>query len=115
MKILIQLLAIALAATLFSSPAHGQDEEADSTDDVTALDLFDEDTELTKRGWLQFYASFGVAYLGADGSFSARLPDGKEVTIINFDLVGLDERDSSYWLTLNWRSATSRWGAWFGS
>jgi len=115
MNILIQLLAITLAATLFSSPAQGQDEEADSTGDVTTLDLFDEDTEWTKRGWLQFYASFGVTYLGADGSFSARLPDGKEVTIINFDLVGLDERDSSYWLTLNWRSATSRWGAWFGS
>ena len=64
---------------------------------------------------MQFYATFGVTYLGADGSFSARLPDGKEVTIINFDLAGLDERDSSYWLTLNWRSASSRWGAWFGS
>ena len=110
-----KLLAIALAATLFATPVLGKDEEGDSIDDVTTLDLFDEDTELTKRGWLQFYATFGVMSLGADGSFSARLPDGKEVTIINFDLVGLDERDSSYWLTLNWRSATSRWGAWFGS
>ena len=115
MKILIQPLAIALAATLFSTHVQSQDEEGDSTDDVTTLDLFDEDTKLTKSGWLQFYATFGVMRLGADGSFSARLPDGKKVTIIDFDLVGLDERDSSYWLTLNWRSASSRWGAWFGS
>ncbi|NOR20437.1 MAG: hypothetical protein GQ538_10175 [Xanthomonadales bacterium] len=79
------------------------------------LDMFDEDTERTKKGWLQFYTSFGITYLDADGSFVAGLPNGKEVTVIDFDRAGLDETDYSYWLTFNWRSAKSRWGAWFGS
>jgi hypothetical protein len=84
-------------------------------DEVSSLDLFDEDTELTENGWAQFYVSAGFMYLDGDGKFSARLPDGRDVTIIDFDRAGLKETDSSYWLSLNWRSATSRWGAWFGS
>ena len=92
-----------------------QVDEGDSNGEATSLDLFDEDTELTKQGWVQFYASAGAMYLDGDGKFSARLPDGREVTIIDFDRAGLKDTDSSYWLTLNWRSANSRWGAWFGS
>jgi hypothetical protein len=54
-------------------------------------------------------------YLDGDGEYGARLPSGKEITIIDFERAGLKDTDSSYWLTLNWRSAHSRWGAWFGS
>lgn len=47
--------------------------------------------------------------------FSARLPNGNTVTIIDFDRAGLKDHDSSYWLSVNWRSSNSRWGAWFGA
>lgn len=84
-------------------------------DSVPGLDLFDEDTEETRKGWSQLYVSAGIMYLDADGSFSARLPDGNKVPIINFDRAGLEESDISYWLSVKWRSANSRWGVWFGS
>ena len=45
----------------------------------------------------------------------ARPPDSPPITIIDFDRVGLDENDSSHWLTITWRSRTSKWGAWFGN
>ncbi len=115
MKILLQLLTFTLATAIFSTPVQAQAGEGDSTDEVPNLDLFDEDTELTAQGWVQFYVSAGYMYLDGDGKFSARLPSGNEVTIIDFDRAGLKETDSSYWLSLNWRSANSRWGAWFGS
>ncbi len=90
-------------------------EKGDGSVEVSTLDLFDEDAELTEKGWTQFYVAAGAMYLDGDGKFSARLPDGREVPIIDFDRAGLKDTDSSYWLTLNWRSANSRWGAWFGS
>ena len=90
-------------------------EEGNGTEEVSTLDLFDEDAELTEKGWTQFYVLGGAMYLDGDGKFSARLQDGREVTIIDFDRAGLKDTDSSYWLTLNWRSANSHWGAWFGS
>jgi len=96
-----------------SAPAPA--EERDGTDEVSNLDLFDDDAELTEKGWSQFYAAAGFMYLDADGSFSARQPDGNQITIIDFDRAGLKETDSSYWLSFNWRSASSHWGAWFGS
>jgi hypothetical protein len=89
--------------------------EGDSIDGVPTLDLFDEDTESTKDGWIQFYVLAGFMYLDGDGKYAARLPSGQEVNIIDFDRAGLKDTDSSYWLTLNWRSANSHWGAWFGS
>ena len=89
-------------------------EDVDSTDE-SELDLFDKDTERTKQGWAQFYAAAGFMYLDGAGEFSVRLPDGNDVTIIDFDRAGLNDSDSSYWLSLNWRSAGSRWGMWFGS
>ena len=64
---------------------------------------------------VSFYIAAGGTLLDADGGFSVKLPDGTEYDIVNFDRAGLDERDSSYWLSLNWRSEHSRWGAWFGS
>jgi len=90
-------------------------EEGDGTDELSNLDLFDEDTELTEKGWAQLYVAAGVMYLDGDGKYAARLPNGREVTIIDFDRAGLKDTDSSYWLAINWRSANSRWGAWFGS
>ncbi len=90
-----------------------QNDDAESTDEV--LDLFDEDEERTKKGWIQFYASLGIMSLDADGRLSARPPNGNNTTIIDFDRAGLKETDNSYWLSLNWRSANSHWGAWFGS
>jgi hypothetical protein len=100
---------------LFASSAHAENEEAETMDSVPGLDLFDEDTEETRKGWSQLYVSAGIMYLDADGSFSARLPDGNKVPIINFDRAGLEESDTSYWLSVKWRSANSRWGVWFGS
>ena len=93
----------------------GTADDEDKAGDVSTLDLFDEDAELTEKGWVQFYAAAGFMYLDGDGKFSARQPDGEEVTIIDFDRAGLKDTDSSYWLSLNWRSASSHWGAWFGS
>ena len=113
--ILISLLSLDLQAQSQETSVLAQVEEGDGTDEVSTLDLFDEDAELTEKGWAQFYVSVGAMYLDGDGKFSARLPDGREVTIIDFDRAGLKDTDSSYWLSINWRSANTRWGAWFGS
>jgi hypothetical protein len=107
------VLAVTLVLLVFT--LHAQDEEAEDSEPDQSLDLFDGDVEETGLGWAQFTASAGLMYLDADGSFTARLPDGRVVTIIDFDRAGLDETDSSYWLSLAWRSSSSRWGAWFGS
>lgn len=108
-------IVLVLTLLLFAFPVTAQDSDAAGEEEVPNLDLFDDDAERTKEGWIQFYASFGVTYLDADGRMGIQLPDGDYVPIIDFDRAGLDETDSSYWLTLNWRSANSRWGAWFGS
>jgi len=100
---------------LFVSPAMAQDSDLGDEEETASLDLFDDNEERTDKGWVQFYASIGITYLDADGAYSIRLPGGRDVTIIDFDRVGLNETDSSYWLSLKWRSAHSRWGAWFGS
>jgi hypothetical protein len=108
-------LVLVLMLMVFGFPVLAQDAEEENTAEVPGLDLFDQDAENTRLGWSQFSASIGFMGLDADGSFSARLPDGNHVTIMDFDRAGLDESDSSYWLSLNWRSANSRWGAWFAS
>jgi len=113
--ILISLLSLDLQAQSQETSAPARIEEGDGTDEVSTLDLFDEDTESTEKGWIQFYVLGGFMYLDGDGKYAARLPGGQEVTIIDFDRAGLNDTDSSYWLTVNWRSANSRWGAWFGS
>jgi hypothetical protein len=111
-----QLACIIFTLTmLLSIPGIAQDDKPVNNEEDTELDLFDGDAERTKEGWPRFYISAGVTVLDADGGFSVKLPDGTDYDIINFDRAGLDERDSSYWLALNWRSANSRWGAWFGS
>jgi len=100
---------------LFTLPVMAQNDGDESADPVPGLELFDEDVEFTRKGWPQLHVSAGFMHLDADGSFSARLPDGNTVTIIDFDRAGLKETDSSYWLSVNWRSSKSRWGAWFAS
>ena len=104
-----------LMLMLFALPVLAQNAESESTAPVPGLDLFDEDVERTRKGWSQLHVSAGFMYLDADGIFSARLPNGNNVTIIDFDRAGLKETDSSYWLSASWRSPNSRWGAWFGS
>jgi len=104
-----------LMAMLVAWPVLAQNDEDESTDPVPGLDLFDEDVEQTGKGWPQLYVAAGFMYLDADGIYSARLPNGNTVTIIDFDRAGLKETDTSYWLSVNWRSPNSHWGAWFGS
>lgn len=109
------LLVLIFTLLLFALPVTAQDSDTAGDEEVPHLDLFDEDAEHTKQGWVQFYASLGVTYLDADGRMGVKLPDGDNVTIIDFERAGLDESDASYWLSLNWRFANSRWGAWFGT
>ncbi len=108
-------LLVVLMLILFASPALAQNEADKEVDPVPELDLFDEDAESTREGWPQLSVSAGIMYLDADGVFAARAHNGNQVTIIDFDRAGLEHRDTSYWLAVNWRSAHSRWGAWFGS
>lgn len=105
------LLALAGAVSCYSISAVAQVTE----DDESKLNLFDSDVEKNTTGWPRFSMSAGVAYLDADGVLGARPPNSPPITIIDFDRVGLDESDSSYWLSLTWRSRNSRWGAWFAS
>ena len=97
-----------------SFPAAAEQANGPSTDDG-ALDLFDDDVETKETGWPLFSIAFGAAWLDADGVLGARPPSSPPITIIDFDRVGLDESDRSHWLTMTWRSRTSRWGAWFGN
>lgn len=114
--ILVALLSLYSSGILAQSTAPTNPaDEGESKEDVSTLDLFDEDTELTRSGWPQFYIAAGFMYLDGDGRFTVRLPEVGEIPILDFDRAGLKESDSSYWLSINWRSAHSRWGAWFGS
>jgi hypothetical protein len=98
----------------FSMMAFAQDDTGAGQEDEETLDLFDDDTELTDDGWSQFTASLGYMWLEADGKFDVLGPNGNRVTVINFDRLGVDDKDGSLWATLNWRSRSSNWGAWFG-
>lgn len=109
------LTIVGLATLLLSVSGIAQNVDSGPAADAEELDLFDSDEERTSDGWPRFYISAGATVLDADGGFSVKLPDGTVYDIIDFDRVGLDERDSSYWFALNWRSANSRWGAWFSS
>ena len=105
-----------LTLMLFARPILAQNAEDEGTaDPAPNLELFDDDVEHTREGWPQLYVSAGFATLDADGIFSVRGPRGNNVTVLDFDRAGLKESDSSYWLTIKWRSSNSRWGAWFGS
>lgn len=110
MKYILLSLLITLSAPL--AQAQGNSEEADSEE---SLDLFDGDVEETRNGWPQLSVSLGYMALSADGQFDVALPNGDRVRIIDLDRLGVDDEDGTYWATVNWRSRTSRWGAWFGA
>ena len=95
-------------------PVTGRADPAD-TEGGDSLDVFDSDVEHTRQGWSELYVALGGALFDADGSFSVVPPNRDPITIIDFDRVGLRETDSSYWLSVNWRSDHSRWGIWFAS
>jgi hypothetical protein len=101
-------------ALFWAFPVIAQDDVADSKD-TSGFDQVDEDEERFYPDWSRFHVAAGAIFLDADGRHHVKLPDGRDVTIIDFDRAGLKESDSSYWLTFNWRSASSRWGGWFGS
>lgn len=103
---------LVLLLTCCSLVVDAQSAEAEKPD---SLDLFDEDTEQNQAGWDQLSVSLGAMWLQADGEFDVGLPTGKTVTVLDLDRVGLDDKDTSYWLTVKWRSRNSNWGAWFGS
>ena len=113
--IFVARLVTVFTLIFFTWPVLAQNDTDKEVDSIPGLDLFDEDVEITREGWPQFSVSAGIMYLEADGIFAARLPNGNQVTIIDFDRAGLKHSDTSYWLSVNWRSANSRWGAWFGT
>ncbi|MEJ2534485.1 MAG: hypothetical protein P8008_03205, partial [Gammaproteobacteria bacterium] len=100
----------AFLALLTTAPASAQD-----TDDDEPNGLFDDDVELSEGGWPRFTLSAGWTRLDADGTYRLALPDGRQVTVLDFERIGLTDRDSSYWFSGSWRSRTSRWGAWFAA
>lgn len=114
-----KLFPAALFGALLScaNPGLAQETEkrSETVDTGGAPELFDDDVERTKSGWPRLQLAVGLTRLDADGVFAARFPNRPPITIIDFDRVGLDESDSSHWLTLTWRSSKSRWGVWFGN
>jgi hypothetical protein len=103
-------LSLMVIAATFAQESFAQDAEDDDS-----LDLFDDDVELAEGKWPRFSLSAGLMNLDADGTYRLALPDGRQVTILDFERIGLSERDSSYWLSATWRSRTNRWGAWFAT
>lgn len=89
--------------------------EAESQDGSGSIDLFDTDVEKTDTNWSRFNISLGWMYLDADGVLGARPPASPPITIIDFDRIGLDEKDASHWLSAIWRARESRWGIWFAN
>jgi hypothetical protein len=104
---------IVIVSVLWALPVTAQDDASDSRD--TGPELLDKDRQGANQNGGLFSISAGATLLDADGRFHAKLSGGQDVTIIDFDRAGLKETDSSYWLTLTWRFADSRWGGWFGS
>jgi hypothetical protein len=109
---------LSLLFLLFVSQALAQPESEPAVTeagDTESLDLFDGDVEDTSLGWSRLALSLGYMFLNADGQYRIGLPNGREVTVLDLDRLGVDDDDTSHWLALTWRSDKSRWGAWFGS
>jgi hypothetical protein len=105
-----------LVSVAFTSPIQSVAQTTDeAAEDEETIDLFDEDVELTELGWPRFRISAGAAQLDADGVFAAQIPGGPTVPLIDFNLIGLDDSDSTHWLSVIWRSTESRWGVWFAN
>jgi hypothetical protein len=114
MKIVfLSLLFLFFANTVLAQP--DTEPGDDKTEDEESLDLFDSDVEDTKFGWSQLSVSLGYMPLSADGTWKMELPGGQQVTVLDLDRLGLDDDDTSYWMTVNWRNHDSRWGAWFAA
>jgi len=77
--------------------------------------LLDEDADTNQQGWPRFALSLGYMSMDGDGQYALQFPSGDSYPIINLDRLGLDDKDSSHWLTLTYRSRESRWGAWFAN
>lgn len=107
--------AFLVLGMLLAIPGLAQDSDDSGVTQPEPVDFFDGDVERDEDGWPTLYIALGITYLDADGVFAVRLPGEPPVTVIDFDRAGLDETDASYWLSLNWRSSTTRWGAWFAS
>lgn len=114
MKSIFLGLLLLLSANLALAQPETESYSAEPVEEES-LDIFDEDVEDTELGWSQLSVSMGYMPLDADGTFRIGLPNGEQVTVLDLDRLGLDDDDSSYWLTVNWRSTESRWGAWFGA
>ena len=104
---------LSLLILLYPCISIAQDEN--EAEEGEALELFDDDAEETSLGWSRMSASVGYMWLDADGTFNVELANGKKVLILDLDRLGVDDDDTSMWFTWNWRSPTSRWGAWFGA
>jgi len=75
--------AVATIVLLFATAAWPQDSDPDdSPTDAPQLELFDSDVELTRKGWSQFHLAAGFMRLSADGIYSLRFPDGRQLTIL---------------------------------
>ena len=99
--LILPLIACALTAfplycQASDEPESGAVDSDKSAEEAEALDLFDEGSANTEDGWAQLYLAVGVMSLDADGRFAARLPNGREFTIIDFERVGLDKHDTSH-------------------
>ncbi len=107
---------LAVCFALLSSLALAQDPAPDEPameDEGEVLELFDSDAEDNQEGWPRFAFGLGYMWLDADGTFDIIGPRGNRVTVIDLDLLGVDDKDGSLWATLKWRSRSSNWGAWF--
>ena len=114
----MKIAFLSLLFLFFANTALAQaDSEAgaDKTEDEESLDIFDGDVENTQLGWSQLSVSLGYMPLSGDGTWEMELPGGQQVTMLDLDRLGLDDDDTSYWLTVNWRNHDSRWGAWFAA
>ena len=104
-------LAFLLASTATLAQEPPEPEPDTNTDD--ALEIVE------KQGghdrWPTWYVSVGGAWLGADGLYSLDIPDIGEIPILDFDTIGLDDTDMSQYISINWRSRDSRWGAWLAN
>lgn len=102
------LFLLSPAALAQDNSAH--DEQPDQ--DGEALEIFDQDADDNDEGWPRLALGLGYMWAKASGSYRIRGAGGNEVTLINFDQLGIDDRDASAWMNLKWRSRSSNWGAW---
>jgi hypothetical protein len=104
------LLVLSTSIATAQNPAPVDTREAD---DGEKLEFFDSDADKNDAGWPRFTLGIGYMWLEADGTYRIReTAGGREVTIIDFDLLGVDDEDGSPWVSLKWRSRSSNWGAW---